>query len=160
MSEMIIHTATTVRQVVLQQVRAIPEELLDIQTAGFNNTIRWNIGHMIYWMDKYSSLSFGSPSAIPDSYATLFNSGTKPSDWTVAPPPKEELVELLTAQLSLLSELAPEIMGKELSAPHALGPFQFSLAGELFNFALIHEAIHLGTISSQLKVLGAANTSS
>lgn len=153
MSEMIINTAKTVRQVVLQQVQAIQEELFDIQTAGFNNTIRWNVGHMIYWMDKYSTLSFGSPSAIPGLYDTLFSSGTKPLDWTFAPPSKEELVEMLTAQLSRLSELTPEMLGEKLSTPYALGPFQFNTAGELFNFALIHEAIHLGTISSQLKVL-------
>ncbi|EGG35848.1 conserved domain protein [Paenibacillus sp. HGF5] len=40
MSEMIINTAKTGRQLVLQQVKVIPEELFDIQAAGFNNTIR------------------------------------------------------------------------------------------------------------------------
>ena len=78
MSEMIINTATTARQVLQQQVQAIPEELFDIQPAGFNNTIRWNVGHMIYWMDKYSPLIFDSTPIVPDSYETLFNSGTKP----------------------------------------------------------------------------------
>ena len=78
MSEMIISTAKFGRQVVLQQVQAIPEEQFDIQTAGFNNTIRWNVGHIIYWMDTYITLSFGSPSAIPDSYALLFNSEPSP----------------------------------------------------------------------------------
>ncbi|MGG3505214.1 DinB family protein [Paenibacillus lautus] len=153
MSDMVINTATTVRQVVLQQVQAIPEELFDIQGLGFNNTIRWNVGHVIYWMDQYSTLSFGSPAAIAGSYETLFNSGTKPFDWTFTPPSKEELVALLTTQLSRLSELTPEMLGEKLSNPYALGPFQFNTAGELFNFALIHEAIHLGTISSQLKVV-------
>jgi len=153
MSEMIINTAKIVRQVVLQQVEAIREELYDIQAEGFNNTIRWHVGHMVYWLDKYSTLSFGSPSAIPDSYDTLFNSGTKPSDWTFAPPSKEELVEMLTVQLTLLSEMTPEMLGKELSTPYALGPFQFNTAGELINFAMIHEAIHLGTISSLQKIL-------
>lgn len=153
MSEMIINTAKMVRQLVLQQVQAIPEERFDVQAAGFINTIRWNVGHIIYWMDQYSTLSFGSPSAIPDSYDTLFNSGTKPSDWTFAPPAKEELVEMLTLQLSGLSGLTPEMLGEKPSTPFTMGPFQFSTAGELFNFALIHEAIHLGTISSQLKVL-------
>ncbi|WJH33583.1 DinB family protein [Paenibacillus sp. CC-CFT747] len=153
MSEMIINTAKIVRPVVLQQVQGIPEERFDVQPAGFNNTIRWNVGHMIYWMEEYSALSFGFVSIIPDSYAAMFNSGTKPSDWTMAPPSKEEMIDLLTAQLSRLSELTPEMLSRKLSTPYAMGPFQFHTAGELFNFALIHEAIHLGTISSQLKVL-------
>lgn len=153
MSEMIINTAKTGRQLVLQQVKAIPEELFDIQAAGFNNTIRWNLGHMIYWMDKYSPLIYSSPPAIPDSYEALFNTGTKPMDWTFDPPSKEELVEMLTAQLSRISDLTPEMLGEKLSNPFSLGPFQFSTPGELLNFTLIHEAFHLGTISSQLKVL-------
>lgn len=60
---------------------------------------------------------------------------------------------MLKAQLSRLSELTPELLEKELSTPYAFGPFEFNTAGELFNFALIHESIHLGTISSQLKVV-------
>ncbi len=108
---------------------------------------------MIYWMDKYSPLIFGSPSAIPGSYEALFNTGTKPLDWTFGPPSKEELVEMLTEQLSRISDLTPEMLGEKLSAPFSLGPFQFSTPGELLNFTLIHEAFHLGTISSQLKVM-------
>lgn len=153
MTQSIINTGKVLHQVVIGTLQGVTEGDFDKQPEGFNNTIRWNVGHMIYWMDKYSTLSFGSPSAIPDSYDTLFNSGTKPLDWTFAPPSKEELVEMLTAQLSRLSELTPEMLGEKLSTPYALGPFQFNTAGELFNFALIHDAIHLGTISSQLKVL-------
>jgi len=153
MTQSILHTSKVLRQVVIGQVQGISEERFDIQKEGFNNTIRWNIGHMIYWMDKYSTLCFSSPSAIPDHYAALFNSETKPSDWTIAPPSKEELLQLLTMQLSRLSGLTPEMLDAELQSPFILGPFQFDTAGELFNFALIHEAIHLGTISSQLKVV-------
>ncbi|WP_136605445.1 DinB family protein [Paenibacillus dokdonensis] len=151
MSEMIINTAKVLRQVMQQQVQAAPEELFDVQIAGSNNTIRWNVGHIIYWMDKYSTLSFASPSVIPDTYETLFNSGTKPSEWISTPPSKIELLEILAAQLLRMSELTPEMLEVKLSTPYAMGPFQFNTAGELFNFAIIHEAIHLGTISSQLK---------
>lgn len=156
MSEMIINTATTARQVLQQQVQAIPEEQFDLQPAGFNNTIRWNVGHMIYWMDKYSPLIFDSPPIVPDSYETLFNSGTKPLDWTFAPPSKGAMVEMLTAQLSRITELTPEMLGVKLSSPFDLGPFHFNTSGELLNFILIHEAFHLGTISSQLKVLSSS----
>ncbi len=153
MTQSIINTGKVLHQVVIGKLQGVTEGYFDMQPEGFNNTIRWNVGHMIYWMDKYSTLSFGSPSAIPDSYDTLFNSGTKPLDWTFAPPSKEELVEMLTVQLSRLSELTPEMLAEKLSTPYALGPFQFNTAGELFNFALIHDAIHLGTVSSQLNVL-------
>ncbi|WP_134687119.1 DinB family protein [Brevibacillus migulae] len=153
MSQTIIHTSKVIRQVVIGQVQAISEEQLDVQPKGFNNTIRWNVGHMIYWMDQYSTLCFDSPSRIPDQYEALFASGTKPSSWTTAPPSKEELLQLLTMQLSRLSELTPEMLNAPLKSPYIMGPFQFDTAGELFNFALVHEGVHLGTVSSQLKLI-------
>ncbi|WP_079912517.1 DinB family protein [Paenibacillus sp. 32352] len=153
MTQSIIHTGKVLRQIVVGQLQGVAETQMDIQPEGFSNTVRWNIGHMVYWMDKYASLSFGFPSDIPPQYETLFNSGTKPSDWTAAPPSKEELIGLLTAQLSRLSELTPQLLEQELQSPFAMGPFQFNTAGELFNFALMHEAIHLGVISSQLKLV-------
>lgn len=153
MSQSIIHTGKVLRQIMIGQLQDVSESQMDIQPEGFHNTVRWNIGHMVYWMDKYSSLSFGSPSAIPAHYETLFNSGTKPSDWTVTPPSKDELMAMLSEQLSSLSDLAPEMLEQRLQAPFEMGPFQFVTAGELFNFALIHEALHLGVISSQLKLI-------
>ncbi|MGE7273000.1 DinB family protein [Brevibacillus panacihumi] len=153
MSQSIIHTGKVLRQIMIGQLQDVSESQMDIQPEGFHNTVRWNIGHMVYWLDKYSSLSFGSPSAIPAHYETLFNSGTKPSDWTVTPPSKDELMAMLSEQLSSLSDLAPEMLEQRLQAPFEMGPFQFVTAGELFNFALIHEALHLGVISSQLKLI-------
>ena len=148
----IINTGKILRQIVIGQLQGVSEDQLDMQPEGFNNTIRWNVGHMIYWMDKYSTLSFGSLSAIPAHFEALFSSGTKPSDWTIAPPSKEELTELLVAQLSRLSELTPERLDTNLQSPFEMGPFQFNTSGELFNFAFMHEAIHLGILSSQMKL--------
>jgi hypothetical protein len=153
MAQSILHTGKVLRQIIIGQIQDVAESQMDIQPEGFQNTIRWNIGHMVYWLDKYASLSFGSPSAIPTQYETLFNSGTKPSDWTATPPSKDELIEILAVQLSGLSELTPEMLDQRLPSPYEMGPFQFVTAGELFHFALIHEALHLGIISSQLKLI-------
>lgn len=153
MANSIITSGKVLHQIVIGQLQGVSEEQFDIQAKGFNNTIRWNVGHMVYWMDKYSTLSFGHPSAIPTHYESLFGSGTKPSEWTITPPSKEELTERLMAQLSRLSELTPEMLDMTLQSPYIMGPFQFITSGELFNFALMHEAIHLGIISSQLKAI-------
>ncbi|MDQ0116223.1 DinB family protein [Paenibacillus harenae] len=153
MSEMIINSAKTVRQLVLQQVKAIPEDLYDIQPDCYNNTIRWNIGHMIYWMDAYMSLGFSKESAIPATYASFFNSGTAPSNWTDTPPSKEELIEFLSDQLNRISELVPESLEITLAEPLQFGPIVFHRVGELLNFGLIHEGMHLETCGCLLKVI-------
>ena len=153
MSNSIIATGKVLRQIVIGQLQGVPEDQFDIQPRGFNNTVRWNAGHMVYWMDKYAALSFGLPSSIPPHYESLFGSGTRPSEWTTTPPSKEELTERLMAQLSRLSELTPDMLDLKLQSPYIMGPFQFVTSGELFNFALMHEAIHLGVISGQLKAI-------
>ncbi|MEC0090866.1 DinB family protein [Paenibacillus macquariensis] len=153
MTQSIINTGKVLRQIIIGQLQGVSDSQMDIQPEGFHNTVRWNVGHMVYWLDKYATLSFGSPSAIPAQYETLFNSGTKPSDWTVTPPLKDELIGILMAQLSSLSELTPEMLEQKLQSPFEIGPFQFVTAGELFNFALMHESIHLGVLMSQLKLV-------
>ncbi|MBB6731348.1 DinB family protein [Cohnella zeiphila] len=155
MSQIIVHSAQTVRQLVLQHAQAIPEELYDTQPAAFNNTIRWNIGHIVFWMDSYRSLCFSEKSALPPSYAAFFNSGTKPSDWIDAPPSKEELIGQLSRQLDDMADLPLDVMNEPFPSPLQMGPLTFSLAGELFNFSLLHEAIHLSVIASLLKVIQA-----
>ncbi|QJC52633.1 DinB family protein [Paenibacillus albicereus] len=151
MDQAIVHTSQVVRQIVLGQVQAAAEEQMDRQPEGFANTIRWNIGHIVYWRDRYATLCFGVPSAIPGHYAALFDSGTKPADWTEAPPTKAELLEHLAAQLGRLSEIAPEKWEAELKPPLEMWPFSFHTSAELFNFALVHEGIHLGVVMSLLR---------
>lgn len=151
MSEMIISTTKTVRQVAIQQVQAIQEELFDIQAAYYNNTIRWNVGHMIYWMDAYMMLGFSKKSAIPASYASFFSSGTAPANWTNTPPSKEELIQQLSSQLSQLSELSPESLELPFEKPLQFGPLTFNRVGELLNFGIVHEGMHLATCGCLLK---------
>ncbi|MDD9269117.1 DinB family protein [Paenibacillus sp. GCM10023248] len=151
MSEMMKNTAQTVRQLVLQQVQAIPEEWLDIQPPSYNNTLRWNIGHMVYWMDACMMLGFSNASAIPETYAALFNTGTSPAAWTGSPPSKDELLEQLSLQLNVLSELAPDRLEEPLAAPLQLGPLTFHRAGELLGFVAVHEGMHLATCGCMVK---------
>lgn len=153
MSQNIIHTAVSVRQIALQQVQAIPEELFDVHPQAFANTIRWNVGHLVFSLDYFLSLCLPFHSNLPQTYATFFHTGTKPADWTLAPPTKAELVQYMTGQLERLGQLAPEQFDQSLPSPIEMGPLRFEFAGEVVNFALVHEAMHLGTISSLVKVI-------
>ncbi|WP_054955277.1 DinB family protein [Paenibacillus dakarensis] len=153
MTQAIRNTGKVLHQLIIGQLENVSETQFDTQPEGFNNTVRWNAGHIIYLMDKFATLSFDTPTDIPEQYETLLNSGTKLSDWTTLPPSKEELLEHLSAQLSRMSELTPEMLDRNLQTPFEMGPFTFYTSGELFNFALMHEAIHLGVISSQMKLV-------
>jgi uncharacterized damage-inducible protein DinB len=153
MSQTMIKTAKTVRQMVIRQVEAIPEEFFDIQPKQFGNTIRWNLGHIITSLDGILSLGFTFNSNLPESYGGMFKTGTKPSDWTMSPPPKTELVQYLSQQLNALSEVSPSILEETLKSPIQMGPMKFESVGEIFSFATLHETMHSTAISYLLKVI-------
>ncbi|NIK80449.1 hypothetical protein FHS15_005639 [Paenibacillus castaneae] len=154
MSQVIINTSKLVRQMVIRQVDAIPEQLFDIQPAAFNNTIRWNIGHIIISLNGLLSRGgFTLDFSIPDHYRTLFLTGSKPSDWNITPPSKEELLKQLSEQLQALSEISPMVLDNVLEPAVQLGHMNFEKFGEIFSFATIHETMHSNTISCLLKVI-------
>lgn len=154
MSQMIINTSKMVRQTVIEQVEAIPEELFDIQPSAFNNTIRWNIGHIIVALNGLLSRGgYTLDCNLPESYHALFVGGSKPSDWTIIPPSKEELVKYLNEQLQELSKISPNVLDHILEPPVQLGPMKFERFGELFNFSFIHETKRSNMIFCLLKVI-------
>ena len=153
MSQMILNTGIITRQIAMDLIQAIPEELFDIQPPQFNNTIRWNVGHMVFCMDYFMSLALPFNDEVPDHYVLLFNTGTRPSEWNGRPPGKEELVRLLSGQMECISAIEQSSLEKKLERTAAVGPLSFEVAGEVVNFAFIHEAMHIGRISSLLKVI-------
>lgn len=153
MSQAILNTAVSVRQILLHQVQSTPEEIFDIQPEGFNNTIRWNIGHIVVSLDAFLSIGFAFNSNLPKTYEDLFKPGTKPSDWTEAPPSKEELIQYLSAQLETFPNTSLDTLDMSLPSPFEIGPLCFKTVGEVFNFAFIHETMHLSTISCLVKVI-------
>jgi hypothetical protein len=157
MSQASIQTAKTVHQLVIGSIQAIPEEIYDITPAGFKNTIRWNTGHIVTMLNWFLSAGPALNTKLPDYYSNLFMTGTKPSDWTVTPPSKEELIQYLSSQYDDLSKVDPGSLKMPLNPPFEMGPLKFEMADELFNFAFIHEAMHLGIISSLVKTVQADN---
>ncbi|MCF6409730.1 DinB family protein [Pseudalkalibacillus salsuginis] len=153
MSNALLSTAISVRQMVIQLVESIPEDLFDVQPNQFNNTIRWNVGHITFTHEYFLSLGLPINSGLPDNYAQLFNTGTKPSDWSPIPPTKEELIQNLSRQLSNVTDIPSNTFDQQMDPPIELGPLKFETFGEVFNFATVHETMHFTTISCLLKVL-------
>ncbi|SDN27062.1 DinB superfamily protein [Fictibacillus solisalsi] len=151
MSHTLLKSAKSVRSMVLQQVKAVPEELFDIKPAPFHNTIRWNVGHIIFVHDYLLSFAFSKSPALPTHYEQLFNTGTNPDQWSVNPPSNEELLSKLSDQLIHLDHISSDIFENRLTPAMELGPLTFETSGELFNFVTIHEAMHFSAISSLLQ---------
>lgn len=153
MSIAIVNTGVKVRNMVLHTAESIPEEFYDIQAAAFNNTIRWNLGHIVVSLHSLLSMAISFDSKIPASYASLFGSGSKPAQGDSTAPSKDELIQYLRQQLTAISEITAESFNDPLKAPLQLGPMTFNTVGDLVNFVFIHETIHYTTMNCIQKVI-------
>jgi len=148
MSELLFKQFELTRGKFLEAIEGIEESVLDVQPAGFNNTIHWHIGHVLTSTEQFL---FGFPHQsknLPENYIGLFGYGTKPADWSGQVPTLEELIQQLKEQLTRLIEFPAERLEVKLDEPF-LG---LHTVGELANLSLFHEAHHLGQIHAMKRM--------
>ncbi|WP_010530194.1 DinB family protein [Lentibacillus jeotgali] len=145
--EMIFQQINLVRQNTLNEMEDLSEEQADQIPEGFRNTIRWNLGH-IYTVQNVLLSKFGGKNIeTPPRYLELFAPGTKPADWQGDVPTLDELGQLLEEQPVKLREALSGQLDEK-----AAEPFQsLSTIGEILNFTMYHEGMHVGTIKGLKK---------
>lgn len=127
-------------------------ETLDVKTAdkqpeGFNNTIRWHIGHILTAAETFM---FGKElKHLPSEYPGLFGYGTRPSEWKTEGPSLEVLMSQLQEQAQRINEIPAEAFKKKLPEPF-LG---LETVGELYGMMLYHEADHIGQIKAMKRII-------
>jgi hypothetical protein len=88
------------REHLLKQVEDCP---LDKRNpAGFNNSILWQLGHILTETDGLITRLSGVNQSLSAEYKTLFVNGTKPSEWDREPPSWDEILFQLKGQISLI----------------------------------------------------------
>jgi len=142
------------RGMFMKIVSNLDEKTIDVQPEGFNNTIRWHIGHVLTTAEQ---MMFGFPersSHLPATYIDMFKMGSRPSKWGTDIPKLEELIGYLESQASRIRELPNELFSQKL-------PFQFPMEeiqsfGDMYEFMLFHEAYHLGQIQAMKRIVEAS----
>ncbi|MCM3729054.1 DinB family protein [Neobacillus cucumis] len=154
MSELLFKSFELTRSFLVRKVEGIDGANVDVQPEGFNNTIHWHVGHVLTVAEQFM---FGFPKKstnLPANYMELFATGTKPADWQGEVPSIKELTEQLKEQIKRIKEIPGESFNEKLKTPF-LGQETF---GELANFAIFHEANHLGQIQAMKRVIEIAKT--
>lgn len=145
--EMIFKQLNVIRQNTLNEMEGLSEKEADQMPKGFNNTIRWNLGH-IYTVQNALLAQFGGKNIeIPGHFAELFVPGTKPADWEDNVPSLDDLKHFLEEQPSKLKEALSEQLDEDAAKPFK----SFTTVGEILNFTLYHEGMHLGAIKGLKK---------
>jgi uncharacterized damage-inducible protein DinB len=154
MSELLVKGFELTRGRLVRFVETLDETNVDVQPEGFNNTIHWHVGHVLTVAEQFM---FGFPKKstnFPANYMELFATGTKPADWQGEVPSIIELTEQLTEQIKRIKEIPTERFTERLKTPF-LGQETF---GELANFAIFHEANHLGQVQAMKRIIEDATT--
>ena len=137
----------TVRGITEQTMKQMPEEISDLIPKGFNNTIRWNFGHIAFIQEKLVFGLLGEEMNIPKDYENFFGSGTKPVEWKEAPPSFTEIAEVLAKQKTRIQDFLQGRLLEKLPTPFTnRGGITFYTVGEVFLFSFYHEALHIETI--------------
>jgi uncharacterized damage-inducible protein DinB len=141
---------TVMRRSLLREIEGVNPEFMDVQPAGFNNTIHWHLGHVLTAAEKFL---LNSNSNLPAHYSQLFGYGSKPSEWTGDVPSVEVLKQQLQEQLVRLLEIPEESLTEK-----AAQPFQgMETVGEFINFVVLHETNHIGQIHAMKLFIQSTN---
>jgi len=79
-------------------IEDLNEEVLDLESNYFDNTIRWHIGNTLYIHEKLLFVNPKKSQKIPNEYRELFSSDIQVKDWKKEPPSLEQLIEDLIDQ--------------------------------------------------------------
>ncbi|MFB5267852.1 DinB family protein [Paenibacillus enshidis] len=145
------HLMDRTRQRLLKQLETLPEAKRNVVPQGFNNSIHWQLGHVVTLADGIIYGIAGKPIPLPESYTVFFWPGTKPADWIGEPPSWEELMQLLNEQPSRLRDTFAGILDEPVAKKDNLG--QAETIGELIHLSNTHECSHEGIINAMIKIL-------
>ncbi len=132
----------------IEVAESCPMELSEIKLDVFNNTIHWQVGHILTVAERMMLLSENA-TFLPSTFTTWFDSGTRPTDWIEDPPKLEDLIELLYEQQARLLSITHEQLDNRLDKPL----FGFTSYGECAGFVAIHETLHVGKMEEMLRVI-------
>lgn len=133
----------------IKVAESCPKELAMIQLEEFNNTILWQVGHVLTAAERIMFSLEEQSTFLSEKFTHWFDYGTSPSEWNDEVPEMAELIHLLHQQRTRLLSIQPETFNNQLSQPK----YGFTIYGECAGFVAVHEALHVGKMEEMLRVI-------
>ena len=128
----------------------VSEAEAEIIPNGFNNNIRWNLGHVYTEQYMWIETLINEEVAIPPEFNEWFGWGTSPADFTSETPSLEKIRTLLNGQLSEIKEKYGERLEEEFP-PTEL--WEMSTIEQVLLWTNFHEGMHLQKITDIKNVM-------
>lgn len=135
----------------LELITELTENQADIVPHGFNNNIRWHLGHILTTQERFAYRLIEEPLGLPEELMNLFLNGTKPADWQTTPPDLPSLIKLLQEQPGQIRNRLQGRLEEQITVPFK----DFKRLDEVLLFGTCHEAMHAGYIMALKKAVAA-----
>ena len=133
-------------------LKTVKEEQWDVQPEGYNNTIRWNAGHIYSSMEAFVKQAVPEYEPVHPEWAVFFARGTKPADWKGDVPTGEELLTALAEQPGRVTEALTGKLSHKFPESLKIGNIhEMATVDAVIQFAVWHEGLHTGIISGLSK---------
>lgn len=154
------------RSYIFKQLRFVRENTIGYVTEmndeaslfipeGFNNNIKWNLGHIYVVQEKFAYYFIKEKMIMPNNFSELFTTGTSPTNWgNQALPTISELIQLLENQIDRIEQALEFRLKEVIEKPYTTSTgITLSTVEELLSFCLYHEGMHFATIKSYQRII-------
>ena len=139
----------------INAVAELEEEQAEVIARGFNNHIKWHLGHIYFVQERFAFSFIGEEITLPERLAELFAPGTRPSEWKGPVPSVGELTDLLQAQHNKLVSVLNHRLAEQLPTPYTTSTgLTNATVEECLSFCLYHEGMHLDAIKALKRLVG------
>jgi hypothetical protein len=143
-----------IRKGTIKVIESTEESHLTIIPQGFNNHILWNYGHIFVIQERMVFPAMREPSELNEILLQLFNNKTSPANWSINPPPLNEITQLLSAQTTRIQESFKNRLDEKLVEPFTLfKSLTFNTMRDILTFTIFHEGMHLETMKMYRRIL-------
>ncbi len=149
MSDLIFKQIKLARDWTIEVSESIGQEIVSVKPKGFNNTIHWQIGHILTMTEHFLYEIPDNINHLPKEYLVLFGSNTSPNDWKGDIPSVDILVLQLKEQLIRIKEIPVSKFNQALVKPI----HRFETFGDCAAFSVLHEVLHIGKIEEMERTI-------
>lgn len=140
-----------VRTQTLNLVRNVPDDIAEMIPSGMNNHVKWNMGHVLFTLERFAFGVNGESMHLPEHYTELFRTGSKPREISAAWPSMHELVELLAVQVDRIEHRYAMHLHDTVLSPYTNSKgLKLTRVEEFLSFCLYHEGMHFDKMKSIL----------
>ncbi|MDP5171463.1 MAG: DinB family protein [Bacteroidia bacterium] len=140
------------RKNLLAATESLSLEALNAIPHGFNNSIAWNLAHVLVTQQLLLYGMSGNECRIDDSFIARFRKGTKPED-AISQDDFDSLQELLISSVEWASEDYEQGIFTEYKDYTTSYGVKLSSIEDAIMFNNLHESMHLGYVMAMKRAI-------